>query len=129
LQVLEQPVVPQHPVKPNRPKLFAVAVALSLFAGVGATMAAETLDRSIHSVEDLSGSVSSRLIVTVPYITTVAETRRSRRKIWLLILAAVMLVAGAVAAVLYLAPSVDLASLLDTLLDRSWIDKLRHLSK
>ena len=35
LQVIEQPIVPQKPIKPNRPKLFAVSFALAMAAGFG----------------------------------------------------------------------------------------------
>ena len=35
LEIIEQPTVPQEPIKPNRPKVAALAVALALMAGAG----------------------------------------------------------------------------------------------
>jgi uncharacterized protein involved in exopolysaccharide biosynthesis len=125
LQVLEQPVVPQRPVKPNRPKLFALAFALAVVAGFGAVLAAGSLDKSIHSSQELAGLVDSRLIVAIPYIATTAEARRGKVKIvWLLALV-VALGLAAITLVLYAGMSIDLSSWVS----RSWIDQLTHLSK
>ena len=53
-------------------------------------LAAEALDKSIHSSQELAGVVDSRLIVAIPYIPTIAEARRGKVKIvWLLGFAAV----------------------------------------
>jgi uncharacterized protein involved in exopolysaccharide biosynthesis len=125
LQVIEQPIVPQKPIKPNKPKLLALAFALSVMASVGSVMAAEALDKSIHGVEELAGVVDNRLIVAVPYITTRQEALRKKSRVWLLLGAAVVLALVAAAAAFYLGLSIDLSSLLE----RSWIDQLRHLSK
>ena len=50
LQVIEQPSLPQKPVKPKRSKWFAVAVALAAAAGAGCVGAAEMLDRRIRGI-------------------------------------------------------------------------------
>ena len=68
LQVLEQPVVPQKPIKPNRPKLLALVFVLALFVGVGAAMTAESMDKSIHSTQELTGVIDSSLIVAIPLL-------------------------------------------------------------
>jgi hypothetical protein len=125
LQVLEQPVVPQKPIKPNRPKLLALALALALFAGVGTVMTAESLDKSIHSAQELAGIVDSRFIVAIPYISTQAEERRKKHRVRLLIGGVLLLTLAAIAAVLYFGPSIDLSSWID----RSWLDQLTRLSK
>ncbi len=125
LQVLEQPVVPQKPIKPNRPKLFALAFALAMFAGVGTVMAAESLNKSIHSAQELAGIVDTRFIVAIPYISTQIEIRRKKRRIRLLIGGFVLLALVAIAAALYFGPTIDLTSLAD----RSWLDQLTRLSK
>lgn len=41
LQVIEQPIFPTHPIKPNRMKFLALAFALSVAAGAGAIFLAE----------------------------------------------------------------------------------------
>lgn len=120
LQVLEQPVVPQHPIKPNRPKLFALAFVLALIVGVGTVMAAEALDKSIHTTQELADVVDSRLIVTIPYISTRGEAlrKKSLRGVALLALAAIVVA-------LYLGRSIDLSSWAD----RPWQAQLTHLSR
>ena len=45
LEVIEQPTIPQKPISPNRPKIFAVVVALALMAGGGMALAAEMLNQ------------------------------------------------------------------------------------
>jgi uncharacterized protein involved in exopolysaccharide biosynthesis len=126
LQVLEQPALPQKPIKPNRLKLLALALALSGMAGVGTVFAAETLDRSIRGVWELAAVVDSHLIVAIPYISTKAETLQKRRRlIFLLVGLAAILLAGFVAA-LYLGIAFDVTS---SWLDGSWIDRLTGLLK
>jgi uncharacterized protein involved in exopolysaccharide biosynthesis len=125
LQVIEQPVVPQKPVKPNRPKLLALAFVLAVFAGVGTAMAAESFDKSIHGTEELAGVIDRGLIVAIPYISTRAETRRKKGRVWLLLGGIVLFALAAIAIALYLGLSVDLSSWVD----RSWLDRLTRLSK
>jgi protein tyrosine kinase modulator len=123
LQVIEQPAVPQKPSKPNRPKLLAVAFVLAAMAGIGAVMAAEMLDKSIHNVRELAGVVDSRLIVAIPYIATAAEARRRKKKARSLLVGVAVIGCAAFAFALYLGLSLDLSSWTD----RAWIDQLRHL--
>ena len=125
LQVIEQPVVPQKPIKPDRPKLLALAVVLALMVGAGTVMAAESLDKSIHSTQELAGVVDSRLLVAIPYISTRAETLRKKGRLRLLLGVIVLLVLAAIAVALYLGLSIDLSSWVD----RSWLDRLTRLSK
>jgi uncharacterized protein involved in exopolysaccharide biosynthesis len=126
LQVIEQPALPQKPIKPNRLKLLVMAFALSGMVGVGTVFTAEAFDRSIRGVRELAGVVDSHLIVAIPYISTKAEAiQKKRRFILVLIGLASILLAGFVAA-LYLGISVDMTS---SWLDGSWIDRLTRLSK
>ena len=81
LQVLEQPIVPQRPVKPNRPKLFALSFAVAAAAGLGTVILAEMLDKTIRGSRELAGVFDSRLLVSIPYILTAGETAQRRRKI------------------------------------------------
>jgi uncharacterized protein involved in exopolysaccharide biosynthesis len=124
LQVIEQPFVPQRPIKPNRPKLLALAFAAAVMAGFGIAFAAETLDKSIHSSRELAGVIEDRLIVAIPYIATTAETRRGKYKIVGLLAVIAVLGLGAIAVALYVGLSIDLSWI-----DRSWLDRMTHLSK
>ena len=124
LQVIEQPIIPQKPIKPNRPKLFVLSSALATVAGFGVVLLAELLDRSIRGTRDLIGVVDSRLLVAIPFIPTAGELARRKRKIiYLSIFLATFLLVG-VAAALYIGIEIDFSWF-----DRSWINSLTRLSK
>ena len=124
LLVIEQPSLPQQPVKPKRLKLFAISFALAAMAGIGAVFLAEMLDKSIRGSRELVGVVDSQLLVAIPYISTAEEILRSKRKIiWLWGLLAVALSVG-VAAALYIGIQIDFSWF-----DRPWIDSLTRLTK
>jgi protein tyrosine kinase modulator len=124
LLVIEQPSLPQQPVKPKRLKLFAISFALAAMAGVGAVFLAEMLDKSIRGSRELVGVVDSHLMVTIPYITTAGEVLQKKRKIiWLWAFLGVALFVG-VAAALYIGIQIDFSWF-----DRPWMDSLTRLSK
>lgn len=124
LTVIEQPVMPQKPVKPNRNKLLALSLALAIAAGVGAVFAAESLNRSVRYSHELLGIAEGRLIVSLPYIATRAETFRKRSRAAVLGgLICAALLAGIAAEVLY-GPPLDLSWV-----NQFWLDHLTHLTK
>jgi protein tyrosine kinase modulator len=107
LEVIEQPTIPQKPISPNRPKIFALVVAMALMAGGGLAFGAETLDQSIYSRTDLFSLVDSHLVVSIPYISTNAELRRNKIKLVTTIaVLAVIFMAGLIA-ILFLLPPPD----------------------
>jgi uncharacterized protein involved in exopolysaccharide biosynthesis len=108
LEVIEQPTFPQEPIRPNRKKVAAIAAVLALMLGGGIALAAERLDTAIRRVSDLYTVVDRDLIVSIPYIYTQSELRRRKKKIWLVFLGALVLLAAAVAAAYWLLPPLDL---------------------
>ena len=108
LEVIEQPVLPQKPVSPNRPKLFAAVLALALMAGGGLALAAEMFDHSVRRSSDLFSLVDSHLVVSIPYITTRAEKTRKKRVIISLVLVLFAIVVAAAVAVIFILPPLDL---------------------
>jgi len=72
LEIIEQPTAPQDPVKPNRPKIAGLAVLLAAAAGAGLAFVAELADKAIRRSSDIFAVVDSRLVVSIPYITTLA---------------------------------------------------------
>ena len=113
LQVIEQPVQPSKPIKPNKIKLLSLSFALAMAAGAGAIFAAESLDKSIRNSRELLRVAGGRLIVSIPYIATRAETfRRKSRFIGLAGILLILLLAGVVGFVLFGPP-----------IDPSWINQ------
>jgi uncharacterized protein involved in exopolysaccharide biosynthesis len=108
LEILEQPAVPQEPVKPNRPKILGMSLLLAFAAGGGLTLLLEMMDTTIRRSADIFGIVDSQLVVPVPYIITKGEQLRNKRRIRLLILAAVSILSALLVLVYFVMPSMDL---------------------
>jgi uncharacterized protein involved in exopolysaccharide biosynthesis len=108
LEVIEQATLPTKSTKPNRLKLFAFAVALSLMAGGAAAAGSEFFDKSIRRSSDLGSIVDSRMIVAIPYIATRKETRNRRRSRLLKLGTAGALAAGAIAFAYFYVPDPEI---------------------
>lgn len=117
LEVLEQAVVPQKPVRPNRPKFLALVFAAAFMAGAGALVAREGLDNSVRSPRDLLSIADSSMIVTIPYIATKAEARRKKLRI----------AAVATSFVVVCASALTLTHLMFRPLDELWTSLLARL--
>ena len=124
LQVIEQPTLPQKPIKPNRPKLFALAFALAAASGIAAVVLAEMLDKTIRSSRELAGIVDGNLLVAIPYITTAGEISRRKRKIILFWIGLLLFLLVGLAAAFYIGVQIQFSGF-----DRSWIDTLTRLTK
>jgi uncharacterized protein involved in exopolysaccharide biosynthesis len=124
LQVIEQPVLPQKPVKPNRFKLMAAVLALALVVGAGVVFVAESLDASIRYSHQLLGVASGRMIVLIPYITTRSETSRRRRGIVFIGGSVALLLLAGVIGIVFFGPPLDLSWV-----NQYWLDQLTRLSK
>jgi protein tyrosine kinase modulator len=98
LQVLEQAIPPQKPIKPNRIKLVGLAFLAAVMAGVGGVFAVETLDKTIRGNRDLERVADGHLIVAIPYISTKAELVRKKSRIALGIGISVVVVLAALVA-------------------------------
>ena len=108
LEVIEQPSVPQEPIRPNRPKIAGMALLLALAAGGGLVFLLELADKGIRRSSDIFGIVDSRLVIAVPYITTRAELRRRKLRTKVLICVALTMVVGGLAAAYLFMPPLDL---------------------
>ncbi|MGY4304037.1 uncharacterized protein involved in exopolysaccharide biosynthesis [Bradyrhizobium sp. USDA 4369] len=88
-EVLEQPAVPQEPIRPNRRKILSLSLLLGLGVGGGLTLLLEMLDKTIRRTADIYGLFDSHFVVALPYIVTKGEVLRSKRRTRLLIAAGV----------------------------------------
>jgi uncharacterized protein involved in exopolysaccharide biosynthesis len=108
LEVIEQPTAPQEPIKPNRLKVLAMAFAAALFGGAGLAFLVEILDKGIRRSNELLSVVDGQLIVSIPYITTAAELRAQRRRIFVFLGAFALVVIGLLIVVYLFLPPLDL---------------------
>ena len=106
--LLEPPLLPDKPVKPDRPKLFMLGLILSMVAGVGVAGVAESLDGGIRGSRALAFVTKMTPLATIPYIITRKDELIKKRNIRLFIAIVVLLVIGAVLAVHFFYKPLDL---------------------
>jgi hypothetical protein len=81
LEVLEQAVMPQRPIKPKRPQLIALAFAAAIMAGFAGIWTVESIDKTIRNSRDLVAVTNGQLIVAIPYLATKAELQSKKSRI------------------------------------------------
>ncbi|WP_339037629.1 sugar transporter [Bradyrhizobium symbiodeficiens] len=108
LEVIEQPTIPQEPIKPHRPKLLALTLAFAFAAGAGLSLVLELTDKAVRRSSDLFTIVDNRLIVPIPYIATKAELRRAKRRKIAAIVLAIIIVGGLIGGAYVFLPPLDL---------------------
>jgi succinoglycan biosynthesis transport protein ExoP len=88
-RILDPATAPGNPSAPARLRLIAAGVILSLLLAVGAMVAAEHLDTSFHTIDDLQSVVNGRALFSIPLIQTPADARRYWRRVALTTVAVV----------------------------------------
>ncbi|MFJ4113354.1 GumC family protein [Pseudomonas sp. NPDC089758] len=91
--LLEPPLMPEKPVKPNRKKIVALGLVLAPAVGGGLVMLLEMLNQRIRGVGALESVLGKRVLVAVPYISTQADVARRRKWRVLLAIAGLLLIA------------------------------------
>jgi succinoglycan biosynthesis transport protein ExoP len=103
--LLEPPILPDKPFKPNRMKILAMGFFFALALSGGTVAALESIDKRIRGSEALGNVLGSRPLVTIPYLSTRAEEVRRRRMLkGALVAAVITLIAGMVAVQLLIMP-------------------------
>jgi uncharacterized protein involved in exopolysaccharide biosynthesis len=103
LSVIEQPTLPQKPIRPNRAKILATFAALAIAAGGGLAFAFEMFDDTIRRNADIAKLIDSHLIVSIPFISTKAEALRQKsHRMRLAIGCSVIVALAGLAAAIYL---------------------------
>jgi protein tyrosine kinase modulator len=99
LEVIEQPIVPQSPIRPNRPMILALGLFASAAVGLGPVVAFEALDPSLKRERDVEKKLGQRALAVIPLIDTRGDIRRRKRFRFLVLLLLVLLVAAVAAAI------------------------------
>jgi succinoglycan biosynthesis transport protein ExoP len=97
LRILDPALPPRYPAAPARLRLVAAGLIFSLVLAVSALFAAEQLDTSFHTVEDLQDTVRGPMVFSIPLIQTSQATRRYWQRA-VLTAATVVVVLGALIA-------------------------------
>jgi len=116
ISVIDQPVAPMAPERPNRKLIAAGGVAGGLGAGLALVLLLELLNTRVRRAADLTAKLGINAFGTVPLIRTRAEMRRRRTGLGLAVLAVLIAVPAALWYVNTYVTPLDL--LLNNLLDR-----------
>ena len=97
--LLEPPLAPDRPIKPNRKKMIALGLVLAGVAAGGLTMLLEMLHGTVRGAEAVTAITGKRPLVLIPYITIAEENQRQRRYWKRLIIGAVVALVAALLAI------------------------------
>lgn len=97
LEVIEQPIVPEQPQSPNRPRIAAAGIVAGFGLGGALALLLELISPVMRRPSDLE-VIDMRALAVIPYLDTGAE--RLRR--WAIRIAAVLFVFGGSAAGLWM---------------------------
>jgi succinoglycan biosynthesis transport protein ExoP len=96
--LLEPPILPEKPFKPNRMKIIAMGFFFAIASSGGGVMALESIDKRIRGTEALAHVLGYRPLVVIPYLPIQEEgVRRKRMRKRALIAAVITLIAVMVA--------------------------------
>jgi polysaccharide biosynthesis transport protein len=79
--LLEPPVVPDKPYKPNPVKIMVLGFFLAIASSGGMLMALMVLDKKIRGVDALEHVLGSRPLAVIPYLVLPEEEENRKRKI------------------------------------------------
>ena len=79
--MLERPIAPDRPTKPNRVKIILLGFMLSLAGGAGSGVLAESIDRKIRGRRTLERLLGEPLLGTVPILWTDDETLKRKKRV------------------------------------------------
>jgi succinoglycan biosynthesis transport protein ExoP len=82
-KILDPPSLPQRPDFPNRLKFCGIGLGLGLTLGVVVAGAFEFMDDRLHSAKEIRKLLPTEVIGEIPSIMNVADSQRSRRRLWL----------------------------------------------
>ena len=91
--LIEPPVFPEKPFRPNRLLILLVGMTLALLGGIGAPLVRESFDRSVHSVRDAVRALQVPVLAVLPLPIDPARVRRRKLRVRWAMVAAVALAA------------------------------------
>lgn len=98
-EVLEQPITPTEPIRPNRPLILFGGLGIAAGAALGIAFLLEMLNRTVRSAGDVARLLGQPPLAAIPYITTGGELRRGRWRVGLIVLLGLATVAAALLAI------------------------------
>lgn len=109
--LLDPPLLPDMPIKPNRKKVVGLGFFLAVGGSVGLVMMLESLAGRVRGLGALTAVVRDPPLAVIPYITTSEELAHRKAMVRLAIILSLALAVAAAAAMHYLHTSLDLMML------------------
>ena len=100
--LLEPPMFPEKPYKPNRVKIIAMGFFLALAASAAILVALAMLDKNVRGADALTHVLGSRPLVVIPYLIIKEEMESKKRLRKSAIIAAIGLVIALILALHFL---------------------------
>lgn len=83
--LIEPPLRPEKPFKPNRLAILVLGFVLAGAAGVGNLALRESIDKGLYGARAIQESTAMPLLAVIPYIATEREREKARRNMRLII--------------------------------------------
>ncbi|WP_309674017.1 lipopolysaccharide biosynthesis protein [Pseudomonas sp.] len=77
--LLESPLMPEKPVRPNRKKVVAMGFLLAPVGAGALVMLLEMMSQRVRGAQALASVLGRRVLVSIPYVHTKAELARRRK--------------------------------------------------
>jgi len=109
MEVLEHPVRPLHPVRPNKKAIVLLALIFGAGLGLAGLIVSEYTDTSFRTVEEIEARLGLRVLGTVPLIEDNPDWNRTtnRKRILIWIVTSVVVVVVSLAGFYYYGKIVD----------------------
>jgi polysaccharide biosynthesis transport protein len=84
--LIEPPLRPEKPIKPNRLAIAVLGLVLAIAGGVGNLALRESMDKGLHGARAIQMATAIPLLASIPHIATeadlLAERRRLKTTLW-----------------------------------------------
>ena len=97
--LIEPPLVPEKPFKPNRPAILMLGLVLSVAGGVGNLALREIMDKGLRGARAVLAITGAPPLAVIPYIAIEADRHRRTRRIRVWIAGVVIALVVGIAAV------------------------------
>lgn len=99
LAIIEPPIVPNEPIKPNRLAILFLGLVFSIGGGVGTAVLRETVDAGMYGSKAIAAVTGAPPIAVIPVIETEQEHAAKRRRKLIVVAVVILLFAGTLAAI------------------------------
>jgi uncharacterized protein involved in exopolysaccharide biosynthesis len=105
--LIDPPLIPERPFKPNRLAIIMIGIVLGIGAGVGFAALKEFSDNSVHSAENLTLATTFPVLATIPEIMTSRKLTWKRQKVTLIAGLTIAAILGGILLIHYQVIKVD----------------------